>query len=167
MCFLVWLCKLCAFAWLFCAFASVLLDSEGHIRITDFGLCKEAAEMTESKAYSFCGTVEYMAPEVVNRRGHDSTADWWSFGVLMVSTCTTWVQSAMGLIRYTVDVNHSSNNLVAVSLASIVGFCFQCAINSWNVLFLHVPASSHKVVSNLSSLFPALTFVMASFCAHF
>ena len=68
----------------FILLCSVLLDSDGHIRVTDFGLCKEAAEMQESKAYSFCGTVEYMAPEVVNRRGHDSTADWWSFGVLMV-----------------------------------------------------------------------------------
>lgn len=50
---------------------------------TDFGLCKEAIDH-EKKAYSFCGTVEYMAPEVVNRQGHDHSADWWSFGVLMV-----------------------------------------------------------------------------------
>ena len=48
---------------------------------TDFGLSKEALD---SKTYSFCGTVEYMAPEVVNRKGHGTTADWWSFGVLMV-----------------------------------------------------------------------------------
>jgi len=39
----------------------------------------------ESKTFSFCGTVEYMAPEVVNRKGHDASADWWSYGVLMVS----------------------------------------------------------------------------------
>jgi p90 ribosomal S6 kinase len=38
----------------------------------------------EKKTFSFCGTVEYMAPEVVNRKGHGTTADWWSFGVLMV-----------------------------------------------------------------------------------
>lgn len=50
----------------------------------DFGLCKEAIDH-EKKAYSFCGTVEYMAPEVVNRQGHTHSADWWSFGVLMVS----------------------------------------------------------------------------------
>lgn len=50
---------------------------------SDFGLCKEAIDH-EKKAYSFCGTVEYMAPEVVNRQGHDHSADWWSFGVLMV-----------------------------------------------------------------------------------
>ena len=50
---------------------------------TDFGLSKEAVE--DRKTFSFCGTVEYMAPEVVNRKGHGTTADWWSFGVLMVS----------------------------------------------------------------------------------
>jgi serine/threonine protein kinase len=38
----------------------------------------------DQKTFSFCGTVEYMAPEVVNRKGHGTTADWWSFGVLMV-----------------------------------------------------------------------------------
>ncbi|XP_065175255.1 ribosomal protein S6 kinase 2 beta-like [Sycon ciliatum] len=67
---------------------NVLLDSEGHIRVTDFGLCKESSDMQDDKAYSFCGTVEYMAPEVVNRRGHDHTADWWSFGVLMFEMLT-------------------------------------------------------------------------------
>lgn len=51
----------------------------------DFGLSKEAIDH-EKKAYSFCGTVEYMAPEVVNRQGHSHSADWWSYGVLMVRT---------------------------------------------------------------------------------
>uniref|UniRef100_A0A8C6XV56 non-specific serine/threonine protein kinase n=1 Tax=Naja naja TaxID=35670 RepID=A0A8C6XV56_NAJNA len=63
---------------------NILLDEEGHIKLTDFGLSKESIDH-EKKAYSFCGTVEYMAPEVVNRRGHTQSADWWSFGVLMVS----------------------------------------------------------------------------------
>ena len=64
---------------------NILLDSSGHIAVTDFGLCKEGVE---EKAFSFCGTVEYMAPEVVNRRGHDFSADWWSFGVLMYEMLT-------------------------------------------------------------------------------
>lgn len=51
----------------------------------DFGLSKESVD-ADKKAYSFCGTVEYMAPEVVNRRGHTQSADWWSLGVLMVQT---------------------------------------------------------------------------------
>lgn len=82
---------------------NILLDQDGHIALTDFGLSKQPLD--GSKTYSFCGTVEYMAPEVlytrqiffefsvisflfiqvVNRKGHDVAADWWSFGVLMVS----------------------------------------------------------------------------------
>uniref|UniRef100_A0A4W2F9A9 Ribosomal protein S6 kinase n=2 Tax=Bos TaxID=9903 RepID=A0A4W2F9A9_BOBOX len=66
---------------------NILLDEEGHIKLTDFGLSKEAIDH-EKKAYSFCGTVEYMAPEVVNRQGHTHSADWWSYGVLMFEMLT-------------------------------------------------------------------------------
>ncbi|KAL0994001.1 hypothetical protein UPYG_G00116590 [Umbra pygmaea] len=66
---------------------NILLDDEGHIKLTDFGLSKESIDQ-ENKAYSFCGTVEYMAPEVVNRRGHSLSADWWSYGVLMFEMLT-------------------------------------------------------------------------------
>jgi p90 ribosomal S6 kinase len=65
---------------------NILLDSDGHIKLTDFGLSKEAID--DQKTYSFCGTVEYMAPEVVNRKGHTVAADWWSYGVLMFEMLT-------------------------------------------------------------------------------
>lgn len=63
--------------------SSVFLKSESVCVCSDFGLSKESIDH-DNKAYSFCGTVEYMAPEVVNRRGHTHSADWWSYGVLMV-----------------------------------------------------------------------------------
>lgn len=65
---------------------NILLDQNGHIALTDFGLSKQPLD--GSKTYSFCGTVEYMAPEVVNRKGHHFAADWWSFGVLMYEMLT-------------------------------------------------------------------------------
>ncbi|XP_065225876.1 ribosomal protein S6 kinase 2 beta isoform X3 [Planococcus citri] len=65
---------------------NILLDADGHISLTDFGLSK--LPLNDQKTYSFCGTVEYMAPEVVNRKGHSFAADWWSFGVLMYEMLT-------------------------------------------------------------------------------
>ncbi|XP_050314031.1 ribosomal protein S6 kinase 2 beta [Anthonomus grandis grandis] len=65
---------------------NILLGADGHIALTDFGLCK--LPVAEGKTYSFCGTIEYMAPEVVNRNGHSFAADWWSFGVLMYEMLT-------------------------------------------------------------------------------
>ncbi|KAL3315130.1 Ribosomal protein S6 kinase alpha-1 [Cichlidogyrus casuarinus] len=68
---------------------NILLSGEGHIRLTDFGLSKEDIfEHTDARAFSFCGTVEYMAPEVLNRRGHGTSADWWSYAVLMFEMLT-------------------------------------------------------------------------------
>ena len=72
---------------------SILLDVDGHIKLTDFGLSKVSLDEEGSKTYSFCGTVEYMSPEVVNRKGHSTAADWWSLGVLMVCVfrmCSTY-----------------------------------------------------------------------------
>ncbi|KAG8197930.1 hypothetical protein JTE90_020308 [Oedothorax gibbosus] len=65
---------------------NILLGEDGHICLTDFGLCKES--LNNEKTFSFCGTVEYMAPEVINRKGHTTAADWWSFGVLMFEMLT-------------------------------------------------------------------------------
>ncbi|XP_059047938.1 ribosomal protein S6 kinase alpha-5-like [Achroia grisella] len=68
---------------------NILLDAEGHIVLTDFGLSKEFCG-GESRAYSFCGTIEYMAPEVVRsgNQGHDIAVDWWSVGVLTYELLT-------------------------------------------------------------------------------
>ncbi|XP_064483785.1 ribosomal protein S6 kinase alpha-5-like isoform X2 [Ornithodoros turicata] len=70
---------------------NILLDSQGHIVLTDFGLSKEfLPHEKEQRTYSFCGTIEYMAPEVVRggSTGHDFSVDWWSVGVLTYELLT-------------------------------------------------------------------------------
>lgn len=58
-----------------------LLDAEGHLLLTDFGLSKVSAEDTDT-CNSMLGTVEYMAPEVIKGQKYGKAVDWWSFGAL-------------------------------------------------------------------------------------
>ncbi|GBM41080.1 Ribosomal protein S6 kinase alpha-5 [Araneus ventricosus] len=69
---------------------NILLDAEGHILLTDFGLSKEfLPHEKDQRTYSFCGTIEYMAPEVIKGDdGHDFCVDWWSVGVLTYELLT-------------------------------------------------------------------------------
>ncbi|KAK1690876.1 kinase-like domain-containing protein [Colletotrichum godetiae] len=59
-----------------------LLDSEGHLLLTDFGLSKVAVDTSEDHCNSMLGTVEYMAPEVIQGQKYGKAVDWWSFGAL-------------------------------------------------------------------------------------
>jgi serine/threonine protein kinase len=56
---------------------NVILDSEGHLKLTDFGLSKLQAS-SDQRTYTFCGTPEYLAPEIVKGAGHNHGVDWWS-----------------------------------------------------------------------------------------
>ena len=67
---------------------NVLLDARGNVRLTDLGLSKEGVHEVDSGAHSFCGTPEYLAPEVLNRTGHGRAVDWWSLGALLYEMLT-------------------------------------------------------------------------------
>jgi serine/threonine protein kinase len=65
---------------------NILLDSNGHVVITDFGLSKQIID--PSGTHTFCGTPEYLAPEVLRGQGHGAPVDWWSLGTLIYEMLT-------------------------------------------------------------------------------
>lgn len=58
-----------------------MVIQHGHVMLTDFGLAKHVEK--GQKTYSFCGTPEYICPEIINNDGHNQMVDWWAFGILV------------------------------------------------------------------------------------
>ena len=66
---------------------NILMDSKGHLKISDFGLSK-ILDSPDDKAYTLCGTPQYLAPEILNNKGYDKTVDWWSLGCFLYEMLT-------------------------------------------------------------------------------
>jgi len=59
---------------------NLLLDENGNIKITDFGMSKK---LNEDRTNSFVGTPEYLAPEIIQKVSYEFSVDWWAFGILL------------------------------------------------------------------------------------
>lgn len=64
-----------------------MIDKDGYIKITDFGLSKQNI-LDNHSTNSFCGTPEYLAPEIINGTGHGKAVDWWSLGAIIFEMMT-------------------------------------------------------------------------------
>ena len=82
---------------------NILMDSFGHIKLTDFGLSKILQE-DEEKAFTLCGTPQYLAPEVLKSKGkgYDKAVDWWSLGCFFYEMLT-------GFLPYYIPRNNKIN----------------------------------------------------------
>eukprot|EP00829_Urostomides_striatus_P015531 TRINITY_DN4899_c0_g1_i1.p1 TRINITY_DN4899_c0_g1~~TRINITY_DN4899_c0_g1_i1.p1 ORF type:complete len:243 (+),score=61.11 TRINITY_DN4899_c0_g1_i1:56-784(+) len=92
---------------------NVLIDLDGHVKLTDFGLSKE---LVEGKTNTFCGTDEYLAPEIILNEPYNESVDWWALGVLLFEMLTGWApwedNNRKGLfgkiVKLPVDLTHKN-----------------------------------------------------------
>ncbi|KAI9696384.1 MAG: serine/threonine protein kinase, AGC [Candelina mexicana] len=104
---------------------NILIDAEGHLKLVDFGFAKKVGNSSTVETYTLCGTPEYLAPEVIQSKGHGTAVDWWAFGILvyefLVGQPPFWDQNPMkiyemivgGRIRYPSNMSLEARDLIS------------------------------------------------------
>uniref|UniRef100_A0A671LV65 Serine/threonine-protein kinase N2-like n=1 Tax=Sinocyclocheilus anshuiensis TaxID=1608454 RepID=A0A671LV65_9TELE len=109
---------------------NLLLDTEGFVKIADFGLCKEGMGY-QDRTSTFCGTPEFLAPEVLTETSYTRAVDWWGLGVLIFEMLVGEVRPPpLRFIHFFFII--SLNNLPFKSLGSV-----------WFLFFIFLPKRSH------------------------
>jgi serum/glucocorticoid-regulated kinase 2 len=96
---------------------NVLINHDGYIKLTDFGLAKENV-ITNKDAMSFCGTPEYLAPEILDRKAYTTRTDLWSIGILIyemlfgkhpLANCQDFDQLVITIINNDIQIPPKNN----------------------------------------------------------
>jgi len=88
---------------------NLLIDAEGHVKLVDFGFAKRLGHKDDRpvETYTLCGTPEYLAPEVIQNKGHTTAVDWWALGILIYEFLTGyppfWHQNPIEIYKQIVD----------------------------------------------------------------
>jgi len=102
---------------------NILMDLEGHLKISDFGLSK-ILDKPDDKAFTLCGTPQYISPEILSKKGYDKTVDWWSLGCFFYEMITGCLPFAIPKgnqinpkiyqtpLRFPPDINQDAINLI-------------------------------------------------------
>ncbi|KAK2075312.1 hypothetical protein P8C59_009447 [Phyllachora maydis] len=104
---------------------NLLLDASGHVKLVDFGFAKRLGSSEDDhphETYTLCGTPEYLAPEVIQNKGHTTAVDWWALGILIYEFLTGyppfWHQNPIEIYKQIVEKSVIFPQVPAISDAA-------------------------------------------------
>lgn len=101
---------------------NLLLDTDGYVKIADFGLCKEGMGYGD-RTGTFCGTPEFLAPEVLTETSYTRSVDWWGLGVLIFEMLVGEVNIQYDTIKFSINnyiFHHSLHSLVMMKKKCLI-----------------------------------------------